>query len=198
MVEIAKNDSRIKFEVHLEDWWSAVHTWPNDETVASVRLIESIEFILQLLEKYSVKADFYVLGMIAEMYPETIQRIAKKGHKIGSHGYLHYHNEHERDKGDLATREILATLGIECVGYCSPYWNSTPIPGKSGGFFFRALPLWWIKNEIKKSSVFWIHPHDIMLDHPKIKSPFLNWKRHFGLKQSRLKLERLLSSGMFN
>lgn len=198
MVAISENSSDIKFEVHLEDWWNAVHLWPNDITISSVNLMESIEFILQLLNKYSVKANFYVLGMIAEIYPETIRRISNHGHKIGSHGYLHFHNEHERDKGDLATREILATLGIECFGYRSPYWDSNPIPGKSGGFFFRALPLWMLKNEIKKSKVFWIHPHDIMLHHPSLKDPFLDWKRHFGLKHSRLKLERLLSDGIFH
>src|SRR5262245_32318039 len=43
--------------------------------------------ILELLEKYKVKATFFVLGATAEKYPETVQAAAKAGHEIAGMGY---------------------------------------------------------------------------------------------------------------
>ena len=43
--------------------------------------------ILELLEKYRVKATFFVLGTTAEKYPDTVQAAAKAGHEIAGMGY---------------------------------------------------------------------------------------------------------------
>jgi polysaccharide deacetylase family protein (PEP-CTERM system associated) len=42
-----------------------------------------------LLNKYDTKATFFVLGKLAEKYPELIKTISQKGHEIGSHSYSH-------------------------------------------------------------------------------------------------------------
>lgn len=69
--------------------------------------------------------------------------------------------------------------------------------GLTGGFWFRLLPLWFIKIQVKKHGLFYIHPHDLDEEHPKLRNPFLNFKRHIGLKKSRSKLERLLKEVSF-
>lgn len=103
---------------------------------------------------------------------------------MGWHGWYHDHNE--RDPGEYAN-------------FRSPYWDTTPMPWPpSGGFFFRFMPFWYVKWAVKKSGVFWIHPHDLMEDHPRLKNPFLNLKRHWGLKGARAKLDRLLSEVKFD
>lgn len=43
--------------------------------------------ILELLDKHSIKATFFVLGTTAETYPETVKAIAKAGHEIAGMGY---------------------------------------------------------------------------------------------------------------
>ena len=41
--------------------------------------------ILAILEKYKVKATFFIVGENAEFYPEVLQQIQKSGHEIGNH-----------------------------------------------------------------------------------------------------------------
>lgn len=45
--------------------------------------------VLDLLDRYDVKATFFVPGLTAEMYPEAVKAIADKGHELGCHGYAH-------------------------------------------------------------------------------------------------------------
>ena len=45
--------------------------------------------ILEILDKYSVKATFFVIGVNAKNYPEQLQKILEKGHEIGNHTYSH-------------------------------------------------------------------------------------------------------------
>ncbi len=45
--------------------------------------------ILEILDKYNVKATFFVIGINAKNYPETLSMVANKGHQIGNHTYSH-------------------------------------------------------------------------------------------------------------
>lgn len=46
-------------------------------------------YILDILKEKNVKATFFVLGMQAEKFPETLKRIYDEGHYIANHGYSH-------------------------------------------------------------------------------------------------------------
>lgn len=81
----------------------------------------------------------------------------------------------------------------------SPYYNQEGMPfPPSGGFFFRVMPLWYLKWAIKKSGVFWIHPHDLDENHPRLKNPLLDFKRRIGLKTARKKFIKLLEEVDFD
>ena len=45
--------------------------------------------ILSLLEKYSVKATFFILGCNAENYPEPLAKAVRQGHEIEDHSFDH-------------------------------------------------------------------------------------------------------------
>jgi peptidoglycan/xylan/chitin deacetylase (PgdA/CDA1 family) len=45
--------------------------------------------ILNILEKYGIKATFFVVGINAKNYPDTLKHVAKKGHEIGNHTFSH-------------------------------------------------------------------------------------------------------------
>lgn len=47
------------------------------------------EKLLNLLEKYQIKATFFVVGKFAEENPQIIMRMKKEGHRIGLHSYDH-------------------------------------------------------------------------------------------------------------
>lgn len=50
---------------------------------------ESVQPILDLLDKYSVKATFAVLGSVAEQHSLLIEEIYNSGHEIASHAWSH-------------------------------------------------------------------------------------------------------------
>lgn len=45
--------------------------------------------LLALFDDAGIKATFFVLGWVADRYPELIKEIASQGHEIASHGYSH-------------------------------------------------------------------------------------------------------------
>src|SRR5918912_157423 len=45
--------------------------------------------LLDLLAYYSLPATFFVPGVTAERYPETVERIVAAGHEVGHHGHSH-------------------------------------------------------------------------------------------------------------
>ena len=63
------------------------------------------ERILDILDKYNVKATFFVIGVNIENYPETLKSIYSRGHEIGNHSYDH---SNEKNFGrEYAESEIL-------------------------------------------------------------------------------------------
>lgn len=53
------------------------------------RAEDSMERILQLFDGADVQATFFVLGWIAERFPQLVRQIADLGHEVASHGYSH-------------------------------------------------------------------------------------------------------------
>ncbi len=45
--------------------------------------------ILDILEKYNIKATFFVVGQNVENYPEVFKRAVAEGHEIGNHTFSH-------------------------------------------------------------------------------------------------------------
>jgi len=45
--------------------------------------------ILYVLDKYDIKANFFVLGKWAEKYPGIVKEIFNRGHLMGNHSYSH-------------------------------------------------------------------------------------------------------------
>lgn len=48
-----------------------------------------VEAILNILDKNRAEATFFILGWVAERFPELVRAIAAQGHEIASHGYRH-------------------------------------------------------------------------------------------------------------
>ncbi|MBP7088513.1 MAG: DUF3473 domain-containing protein [Candidatus Omnitrophica bacterium] len=59
--------------------------WSNFE----VRVEKNTKRILNILEEYDTRATFFVLGWIAEKFPNLIKEIHQLGHEIASHGFDH-------------------------------------------------------------------------------------------------------------
>lgn len=101
-----------------------------------------------------------------------------------------------------ATKRMIHNHNVQTHGVYHRWWeNADRRPyqwlGFTGGFWFRFLPYWFVKRQILKHGMFYCHLHDFDEKHPKLKNPFLNWKRHVGLKKARAKLTRLLDEVKF-
>jgi peptidoglycan/xylan/chitin deacetylase (PgdA/CDA1 family) len=92
---------------------------PIGEVIAPTRAL------LDLFDRYGCRITFFVLGEMAEWYPDLVQEIAARGHEIGSHGLHHVDMTvlgPERFGADLdrAIERIKALTGQRPVGYRAP------------------------------------------------------------------------------
>jgi len=73
--------------IDLEDWYmdTDISTWDSYED----RVVQSAQKILEILDETNTKATFFVVGYVAEHFPELIKDIKDKGHEIATHGYSH-------------------------------------------------------------------------------------------------------------
>jgi peptidoglycan/xylan/chitin deacetylase (PgdA/CDA1 family) len=81
--------------------------------------------ILDLLDKYSVKATFFVSGINALRYPEIIQDIIARGHVIGNHSYSHNPflmlKSYRTLYREIAeAQRVLREMGIEALAFRPP------------------------------------------------------------------------------
>src|SRR5918992_5730770 len=81
--------------------------------------------ILELLDKHSVKATFFVLGTTAEKYPETVKAVAKAGHEIAGMGYgfesiRTASEERERSIVQRSSQVLQQIVGAKIQGWRCP------------------------------------------------------------------------------
>jgi polysaccharide deacetylase family protein (PEP-CTERM system associated) len=53
------------------------------------RVSRNTERLLQIFDAARITATFFVLGWVAERFPDLVRRIADLGHEVASHGYAH-------------------------------------------------------------------------------------------------------------
>ena len=161
-----KTDGQMKVLVFWENWFSNLYPFSR---AIDLSLEETTRYLLKLLEKYGYQVTFYCLGTTTESHPKLYAKILSSPHKIDSHGYEHV---------SALCRNVVMRPNV---------WL-----GLTGGFWFRVLPLWLLKKQVRKTGHFYIHPYDIDENHPHTGNWWFDWKRHVGLKGSRKKLEKLL------
>ena len=86
-----------------------------------------VPLILDLLRDEAVPATFFIVGKVAEDYPEAIQLIATRGHELAVHGYTHTSpsaQTREQEETSISrTLTILKKYRPRIDGYRSPSWD---------------------------------------------------------------------------
>jgi polysaccharide deacetylase family protein (PEP-CTERM system associated) len=95
------------------------------------RVSRNTDRLLAIFAEYEVSATFFVLGMVAERFPDLVRRIVAGGHEIASHGYAHrliydqtpaaFREDVRRAKGLLEE-----SSGRAVSGYRAPSYSITP------------------------------------------------------------------------
>ncbi|HBB41482.1 MAG: DUF3473 domain-containing protein [Deltaproteobacteria bacterium] len=126
---------RHAFTVDVEDWFHILDCpqSPPPEEYASFpsRVEANTGRVLDLLDEYSVRGTFFVLGWVADRYPRLVRRIAEAGHEIGVHGYHHVLASTLSDRAleedtRRAVEAVAAAAGVAPVGYRSPGGSLLP------------------------------------------------------------------------
>jgi peptidoglycan/xylan/chitin deacetylase (PgdA/CDA1 family) len=90
--------------------------------------------LLDLFEKYSVRATFAVPAIMAETYPESVREITKRGHEVAAHGYRRedvskFDMEEEKKRLDLTSQILEESCGERPRGWFSLPRQQDPYAG---------------------------------------------------------------------
>ena len=92
------------------------------------RIERNTYYLLNILNEFKVKGTFFVLGWIAERYPNLIKIVHDEGHEIASHGYCHklitlQTREEFRDDVRKSKRILEDITGKDVKGYRAPSFS---------------------------------------------------------------------------
>lgn len=85
---------------------------------------------LDLLDRYNIKATFFVLGWVAEKQPEIVKEVARRGHELASRGLYHRSTRgitaaEFRDDLKRARAAVERASGARVLGYrAARRWSS--------------------------------------------------------------------------
>src|SRR5215217_4254992 len=76
--------------IDLEDWHQLFHKRLTAEVIRPTpTVVDTTHCLLDMLDEADVRATFFVLGNVADAYPELVREVAQRGHEVGSHTYSH-------------------------------------------------------------------------------------------------------------
>lgn len=127
------------FSIDLEDWFCVQNLngiipradWESCES----RVERNTLRLLDLLSRRGVKATFFVLGWVAERYPDLVREVERGGHEIGTHGYSHTLLTHMTP----AEFETDLDRSLEVLARCA----ATPVLGFRAPSFSVTRQTWW-------------------------------------------------------
>ena len=129
---------RNALSIDFEDWFQpfAARDIPGWQDHPS-RVPRDTERLLAVFAKHNVRCTFFILGEVAEKFPDEIRAIHRAGHEIGSHSYRHL----PLFKQDPATFEREMRQSLDFLGNLT----GEPVLGFRAPFFsLREDSLWAI------------------------------------------------------
>ncbi|WP_241977207.1 polysaccharide deacetylase [Cryobacterium sp. Sr8] len=100
--------------------------------------------LLRMLDHHQIRSTFFVPGYTAHRYPGIVRDIARAGHEIAHHGYLHEQPSAvdlagQIDNLDRGLDALAEVAGVRPVGYRAPMWDlswETPALLAARGFLY--------------------------------------------------------------
>lgn len=149
----------------------------------SFSIDNSTKWAFGILQKYGFKYDASIFPIKTQLYgmPEASLKIYKPSRE----------NAAKNDPfGDI----VEFPMSVIKIGFNIPI---------SGGFYFRVLPLWFLKYAIKRvneerPAILYVHPWEIYPQTPRIKLPVISYfVTYYGIDGSLSKLDNLLDEFRF-
>lgn len=113
--------------IDLEHWWESEFL-KGAEFEKKENIERLVPQLLDILESGGCKATFFVLGTVAERYPDVVRQISSMGHEIACHGYSHSmlgSLGKERFSNELrkATGLLKSASGRRPIGFRAPNFS---------------------------------------------------------------------------
>lgn len=118
----------------IEEWFHILdnestrtyNEWNNYES----RIYSNMEIIFEFLKSSDLKATFFVVGWIAEKYPDIIKKISNSGFEVGSHTNMHqlmYNQTKKEIEEDLkiSIDTIESLIGKKVTSFRAPGFSIT-------------------------------------------------------------------------
>jgi polysaccharide deacetylase family protein (PEP-CTERM system associated) len=114
--------------IDIEEVFHAEYAKDVKKSHLSYRAPCNIPFVLDLLRDEGANATFFVVGEIAEKFPEVIGMIAKEGHEVAFHSYDHkplWGKNPKQLKTEIERfNELLTSMtGVTCLGFRAPSFS---------------------------------------------------------------------------
>jgi len=120
--------------IDVEDYFQ-VHAFEkvisrSDWSQYAPRVVKNTHRVLEILADCDTKATFFVLGWVADSFPELVRDIAAGGHEVATHGYSHeliYRQTPQEFEADLkkSLAAIQKAAPVSVWGYRAPAFSIT-------------------------------------------------------------------------
>jgi polysaccharide deacetylase family protein (PEP-CTERM system associated) len=115
------------FHVSVFDGVVPRQTW----TTLESRVCRNTERLLDIFGEHDLRGTFFVLGWVADRWPDLVKRIAAAGHEVASHGYGHrlvYDQTPKAFRNDVrhAKQLLEDASGKGVQGYRAPSYSIVP------------------------------------------------------------------------
>jgi polysaccharide deacetylase family protein (PEP-CTERM system associated) len=118
--------------VDVEEWFHICGPVPAVAAdrwgVLPSRVVKTTRLLLDDLSRSGTRATFFVLGWVAERYPELVAEIRGAGHEVGSHGYMH-RRVYELDAAEFRDELRRSVAALQAAGaptvraFRAPEWS---------------------------------------------------------------------------
>lgn len=117
--------------IDVEDWSDATIVWGKGAAPFDGRRIPiQVEALLEQLKEHAIVATFFILGQVAQVYPDVVRQIVRAGHEVACHGFSHQplpvlgRDRFDAELGD-AQKRLQDLSGEPIQGFRAATWSLT-------------------------------------------------------------------------
>ncbi len=122
--------------VDVEDWHNAtLLAYCSRISPPTEKVVENTARLAALCAEYEIRATWFLLGEIAEHFPELVKMLAEQGHELGVHGH-HHQQLHQLDPESCRENLHRAKSTIEDI-------SGQPVLGHRAADFSLNRGTWW-------------------------------------------------------
>ncbi|MDF3053047.1 MAG: polysaccharide deacetylase [Geminicoccaceae bacterium] len=202
--------------IDVEDWFCVYnlsrHIRYADWDSCESRVERNTLRLLNLFGRNQVEATFFVLGWVAERFPDLVKEIERQGHEVATHGYSHrlltlmtpeeFRTDLQRSLDVLGKSASSDVLGFRAPSFSltrETLWAVRILKEAGIQYDSSVFPVAFHPEYGGRPVIFYLHPWEIDPDQPRVRG--MSWStryRHYNnLERTEDRLEQLMEDFAF-